>query len=46
MTPLDLLEQTDRSEPAVRLNTDEVDTEALGWEEAAAWDEMAAWYAG
>jgi nucleoside-diphosphate-sugar epimerase len=44
-TPLELLEQTDWSEPAVRLNTDVVDADALGWDEAAAWDELAAWYA-
>jgi nucleoside-diphosphate-sugar epimerase len=44
-TPLELLEQTDWSEPAVRMNTDEVDAEALGWDEGAAWDELAAWYA-
>ena len=44
-TPLELLEQTDWSEPAVRMNTDEVDAESLGWDEAAAWDELAAWYA-
>jgi UDP-glucose 4-epimerase len=43
-TPLELLAQTDWSEPAVRLNTDVVDAAALGWDEAAAWDELVAWY--
>jgi UDP-glucose 4-epimerase len=42
--PLDLLEQTDWSEPAVRLNVDELDAVGLGWDESAAWDELAAWY--
>jgi UDP-glucose 4-epimerase len=44
-TPLDLHEQTDWSEPAVRMNVDELDGAGLGWDETAAWDELAAWYA-
>jgi len=42
---LDLLEQTDFSEPLERYNTDIVDTAKLGWNEAAAWDEIAEFYA-
>ena len=37
--------QTDFSEPMVRINTDPVDSEKLGWNEAAAWDAIAAYYA-
>jgi UDP-glucose 4-epimerase len=42
--PLDLLEQREWDEPAVRLNVDQPDTESLGWDEATAWDELAGWY--
>jgi UDP-glucose 4-epimerase len=42
--PLDLLEQREWDEPAVRLNVDQLDPESLGWNEAAAWDELAGWY--
>jgi nucleoside-diphosphate-sugar epimerase len=45
-TPLELLPQTEWSEPADRVNTDPVDGAALGWEESAAWDDLAGWYAG
>jgi UDP-glucose 4-epimerase len=41
---LDLAEQTEFPEPAVRINTDLQDPAALGWNEAAAWDEFAAYY--
>lgn len=41
--PVELLNQTDWDEPAVRLNTDVVDA-ASGWDEAGAWDELAGWY--
>lgn len=41
---LDLMEQTDFSEPAVRINTDLQDPAALGWNEAEAWNELAAYY--
>jgi nucleoside-diphosphate-sugar epimerase len=43
-TPLDLLEQPEWDEPAVRLNVDQLDTESLAWDEAAAWDGLAGWY--
>jgi UDP-glucose 4-epimerase len=39
-----LLEQTDFSEPLMRVNTHPVDTAALGWSEAAAWDSIAQYY--
>lgn len=42
--PVELLEQTDFSEPAVRFNTDRVDGAALGWSESAAWDRIAHFY--
>lgn len=42
--PLELLEQTEFSEPAVRLNTDRIDASALGWLESAAWDSVAHFY--
>jgi len=41
---LELRKQVDFPEPRVRLNTDILDTERLGWNEQAAWDEMAAFY--
>ncbi|MFO0957726.1 MAG: NAD(P)-dependent oxidoreductase [Isosphaeraceae bacterium] len=41
---VDLLVQTDFPEPRVRLNTDILDTAALGWDESAAWDGMAEYY--
>jgi hypothetical protein len=40
-TPLDLLEQREWDEPAVRLNVDQLDTESLAWDEDAAWDGLA-----
>lgn len=42
--PVELAEQTDFSEPMVRINTQPVDGPALGWDEGAAWDEVAAYY--
>jgi UDP-glucose 4-epimerase len=42
--PLELLPQQDWSEPAVRVNTDPVEWQSLGWSETAAWDELARWY--
>ena len=36
--------QTDFSEPLVRINTDRLDAELLGWSEKAAWDELANYY--
>jgi len=41
---LELGVQTEFPEPPVRINTDFLDAEALGWSEAQAWDEFAAYY--
>jgi nucleoside-diphosphate-sugar epimerase len=41
---VELKKQTDFSEPRVRINTDILDADALGWNESAAWDDMAAYY--
>jgi hypothetical protein len=38
--------QVEFPEPRVRINTDPLDADALGWNEVAAWDEMAAYYSG
>jgi nucleoside-diphosphate-sugar epimerase len=43
---VELKKQTDFSEPRIRINTQPVDAEALGWEEARAWDEFADFYQG
>jgi nucleoside-diphosphate-sugar epimerase len=42
--PVELAEQVEFSEPRVRVNTDDLDREALGWSEKVAWDELADWY--
>ena len=42
--PLELVESHPFDEPRVRVNTDTLDADALGWDESAAWDELAAWY--
>jgi UDP-glucose 4-epimerase len=42
--PVKIGVQADFSEPMVRINTDPVDTQRLGWSEAAAWDALAAYY--
>jgi UDP-glucose 4-epimerase len=42
--PVELKKQVDFPEPRVRINTDPVDGDALGWDESAAWDEMAQYY--
>lgn len=39
-----LLEQTEFSEPRVRINTNPIDAAALGWRESEAWDAIAAYY--
>jgi nucleoside-diphosphate-sugar epimerase len=39
-----LAHQTEFSEPRIRVNTDMLDADALGWNEAAAWDELARYY--
>ena len=42
--PITLLQQSEFGEPAVRINTDRVDGDAFGWNEAAAWDAEAEFY--
>jgi len=42
--PLELVRQTDFSEPRVRINTDVPDAAAVGWDEAQAWDQIADYY--
>ena len=42
--PVELKKQVDFPEPRVRINTDPVDADAVGWDESAAWDEMADYY--
>ena len=42
--PVELKKQVDFPEPRVRINTEPVDADALGWDESAAWDEMADYY--
>src|ERR1700730_1503944 len=41
---LDLGTQTEFPEPPVRINTDLIDAEALGWSETEAWDAFVAYY--
>jgi nucleoside-diphosphate-sugar epimerase len=41
---VELKKQTDFSEPRVRINTDVLDVDALGWDESTAWDDMAVYY--
>ena len=41
---VDLKKQKDFPEPRVRINTDVLDANALGWDESAAWDDLAAYY--
>jgi nucleoside-diphosphate-sugar epimerase len=43
--PLELAHQTVFAEPPIRINTDRVDADRLGWNEAAAWDGVARFYA-
>jgi UDP-glucose 4-epimerase len=42
--PVTPLQQSEFGEPMVRLNTDRIDGEALGWSEASAWDAEAEFY--
>ena len=42
---LRLKRQVDFQEPRVRINTELLDGDALGWDEKTAWDEVAAYYA-
>ena len=41
---LELKEQTEFTEPRVRLNTDPINTGELSWNEDRAWDELASYY--
>jgi UDP-glucose 4-epimerase len=41
---VELKKQVDFPEPSVRINTDILDGDALGWDESSAWDEMARYY--
>ena len=41
---VELKKQTEFPEPRVRINTDLLDAQTLGWDEAGAWDELARWY--
>ncbi|KYO49936.1 NAD(P)-dependent oxidoreductase [Tistrella mobilis] len=43
--PLELARQMVFAEPPIRINTDRVDADRLGWNEAAAWDGIARFYA-
>jgi UDP-glucose 4-epimerase len=38
---VELKKQTDFSEPRIRINTDPLDADRLGWDETRAWDEVA-----
>jgi UDP-glucose 4-epimerase len=40
----ELKEQTDFSEPTVRINTDRLNTHQLNWKESQAWDDLAKFY--
>ena len=40
-----LKEQSDFSEPRIRINTDVLDTQTLNWNEEDSWDELADYYA-
>lgn len=44
--PVELAEQSDFSEPLVRINTDRPDAGRLDWSEGRAWDELARYYLG
>ena len=41
---LNLAQQTEFDEPRIRINTDPLDADRLGWDEARAWDELAEYY--
>lgn len=43
-TPLEYAEQSEFPEPRIRINTDPVPGEALGWSESGFWDETARYY--
>ena len=41
---LELRRQTEFAEPRIRINTDPLDEDRLGWNETQAWDELAGYY--
>ena len=41
---LEHVDQTTFDEPRIRINTDALDAEPLGWDEREAWDELSAYY--
>ena len=41
---VELKKQKEFPEPRVRINTDVLDTDTLGWDESVAWDDLAAYY--
>lgn len=41
----ELKEQTDFSEPQIRINADVIDAKALDWSENVAWNDLAEYYA-
>ncbi len=41
---VEFVEQTEFSEPCVRINTDMLDYDMLGWDEQCAWDDLAVYY--
>lgn len=43
---LELMRQHEFAEPRIRINTDPVDADRLGWDETRAWDELAEYYRG
>lgn len=43
--PVDLANQTEFTEPRIRINTDPLDVASFDWNESTAWDEVAAYYA-
>ena len=40
----ELKRQDEFAEPKIRINTDPVDVDRLGWQESRAWDELAQYY--
>lgn len=45
LTPVELADQTDFPEPAIRINTDTLRGAEFGWSEQAFWDDVAGYYA-
>jgi UDP-glucose 4-epimerase len=42
--PVEMKQQSDFSEPHIRINTEPLNGAALGWDEKAAWDRIADYY--